>query len=219
MPELTSTRTSKWKVLLALVTILGLGASIWFIPQIQAAREEARNRPFVSVVGHGSSNHKTYHLSASGKSTPELDRRISSVLRDLVERLKADSQTHQQSGHRIFTGLYVHAPTLLTDSLAPLTDLDVGLDSITIEGVPVSYENILAISRCRSLTGVGIRNASITNESVIALSNLDSLRFLDVSGNPEITLSALTEVRRRNPNITIISEQSGEPELPSTTSH
>lgn len=207
MPDLTSTRSFKCKLLLALVTIVGLVAGIWLIPQIQAAREEARNRPFVSVVGHGSSNHKTYHLSASGKPTPELDRQISSVLRDLVQRLKADSQTHRESGQRIVTGLYLHAPTLLTDSLAPLTDLDVGLDNITIDGVPVSHENILAISRCRSLTGAAIRNTSMTDESIIALSNLDSLRFLDVSGNPEITLSALSEVRSRNPNITIISEQ------------
>src|SRR5258706_10621427 len=122
-----STRTSKTKAIVLLATILGTVAGFWLVPRIQAAREEARNRPYVTLFGHGSANHMTYHLHAGGKPSLELAQEIRSTLHNFVQRLRARKEADMLPvGFRIHTCLYLHAPTYFNNSLAPLADMAVG---------------------------------------------------------------------------------------------
>jgi hypothetical protein len=127
---LLSTRSPKIKVALSTIAVLGLAIAVLLVPKIRAARAEARSRPFVSLFGHGSSNHMTYHLTIGGTPTPALEQEIVSILLALEDSLRRVAETGNEAGVRIHTCLYIHAPSSLRDRLASSAETIHGLDTV-----------------------------------------------------------------------------------------
>lgn len=122
------------RITVALLTVatVGLVVGVLLVPKIQAAREEARNRPHVSLWGHGSSNHFTYHLAVSGVPTIEVEQKSAAALRGLETSIRSYAEAGEQHGVRIYTSLYIHAPPELRDQLAALAETIPGLDGVVI---------------------------------------------------------------------------------------
>ncbi len=90
--------------------------------------------PHVTLFGHGSSNHMTYHLWITGKPTLALEQDSASVLLGLTKHMRTHVDIGKGAKMRIHNYLYIHAPFQFRERLASLAETIPRLDGINIDG-------------------------------------------------------------------------------------